>query len=157
MLSLVPVVVSDKFFFIDISYVKEIITKKEFFLIPKVPDFTVGVVNIRGEIIPAFNLSSLLFGSKSYLFKERFIDYLVLVYVDNKKMGFVVDKIGKVVYVDESNIKGYTENIWKDVRFLKFFVEVSEPKVLGGVLDIEGILKYIDKANKDLYKVGGKL
>ncbi|MGB9621667.1 MAG: chemotaxis protein CheW, partial [Brevinematia bacterium] len=62
MLSLVPVVVSDKFFFIDISYVKEIITKKEFFLIPKVPDFTVGVVNIRGEIIPAFNLSSLLFG-----------------------------------------------------------------------------------------------
>lgn len=157
MLSLVPILVDDRFFFIDISYVKEILPKKEFFVVPKVPDFTVGIVNVRGEIIPVFNLRTILFGRKGDDFKDGVISYLVLINVSGKRMGLAVDKVSKVVYVSEDNIKEYTESIWKDIRFLKFFVEVKELNVLGGVIDVEGILKYIGKSNNLFYRRGGKL
>lgn len=151
MLSLVPTSVENRFFGIEISQVVEVITQKEFFVVPKVPEFTVGLVNIRGEIVPVFSLASILFGRKKEL-SSTFLQNLVVCRVLEKKFCFLVDKIYKVVYAGENNIKTYTENIWKDVKFIKFFVELEEIGGLIGVLDVENVVKYIDKSNREFYR-----
>ncbi|MEN2997613.1 MAG: chemotaxis protein CheW [Brevinematia bacterium] len=151
MISIIPITVNDRFFGIEIDQVVEIITQKEFFLVPKVPEFTIGLVNIRGEIVPVFSLSSILFGKKAQM-TELILQNLVVCRVNEKKLCFFVDKIYKVVYVKEENIKNYAENIWKDVKFIKYFVEIEEFENLIGVLDVENIVNYIDNSNREFYK-----
>lgn len=150
MISIIPVNVNNRFFGIEISQVVEIITQKEFFVVPKVPEYTIGLVNIRGEIVPAFSLSNILFGKKTEI-KDNYLQNLVVCKVSNKKLCFAVDKIYKVVYITEENIKSYTENIWKDVKFIKFFGDIKEIGLVG-VLDIENVVRYIDKSNREFYK-----
>lgn len=152
MISLIPIDVNNRFFGIEINQIVEIITQKEFFIVPKVPDFTIGLVNIRGEIIPVFSLSTILFGIKKNI-TDNFLQNLIVCKVEEKKLCFLVDKLFKVKYVSEDNIKSYTENIWKDVRFIKFFVDIKDIGGLVGVLDVENIVKYIDKSNKEFYKL----
>ncbi|MFN4244522.1 MAG: chemotaxis protein CheW [Brevinematia bacterium] len=151
MISIIPVSVNNKLFGIEISYISEIITQKEFFIVPKVPSFTIGLVNIRGEIIPVFNLGTVLFNLKGE-FKDKILQNVVLCGVFEKKFCLFVDKIYKVVYAGDESIKSYTENIWKDVKFIKFFVDVKELGSLVGVLDMENIVKYIEKANVGFYR-----
>lgn len=150
MISIIPVNVNNRYFGIEIERVVEIITQKEFFLVPKVPEYTIGLVNIRGEIVPAFSLSNILFGTKTKM-ESNYLQNLVVCKVENKKLCFSVDKIFKVVYITEENIKSYTENIWKDVKFIKFFGNVKDLGLVG-ILDIENVVKYIDKSNREFYK-----
>jgi len=145
----IPLEVNSRVFGIEISYIKEVIVKREFFRVPKVPDFTVGFINLRGEVVPCFDLQNILFGTKRG-FESGVIDFAIMIRVSGKNLGFVVDKVMKVMYVDETKIKGHIESIWKDVRFVKYFVEVSDS--LMAVIDVESVLKYIDKINKEFYK-----
>ncbi|MCX8028379.1 MAG: chemotaxis protein CheW [Brevinematales bacterium] len=151
-LSLIPISIDNKFFGIEIDNVVEIISSKEFFIIPKVPSFTVGLVNIRGEIIPVFSLKNILFGTKQDITGNTLTN-IITCKVNDKKLCLLVDKLYKVIYASDENIKSYTENIWKDLRFIKFFVDVKEFNALIGVIDIQNIIKYIDKTNKDFYKL----
>jgi purine-binding chemotaxis protein CheW len=145
----VPLEVNNRVFGIEISYIKELIVKKEFFVVPKVPDFTVGFINLRGEVVPCFDLQNILFGTKRK-FDGDVINFAVMLRVSGKSLGFVVDKVMKVMYIDETNLKGYIEDIWKDVKFVKYFIEVSNS--LMAIIDVESVLKYIDKVNKEFYK-----
>lgn len=151
MLSIAPVSLDNRFFGIEIDNIVEIVTNKEFFVIPKVPSFTVGLVNMRGEIIPVFNLGTILFGTTKEI-NGNILNNIITCKVGEKKMCLLVDKIYKVVYAEESDVKNYTENIWKDLKFVKFFVEVKELNTLIGVIDVESIVKYIDKSNKEFYR-----
>lgn len=151
MLSIIPVSVDNRFFGIEIENVVEIITNKEFFVIPKVPSFTVGLVNVRGEIIPVFSLGTILFGTRKEI-NGNILNNIITCRVGDKKMCLLVDKLYKVVYAEELDIRSYTENIWKDLKFVKFFVDVKDLSTLVGVIDVESIVKYIDKSNREFYK-----
>lgn len=150
MISIIPINVNNRFFGIEINYVVEIITQKEYFVVPMVPEYTIGLVNIRGEIVPTFSLANILFGKKTEI-KDNYLQNLVVCKILNKKLCFLVDKIYKVVYIPEESIKSYTENIWKDVKFIKFFGDVKEIGLIG-ILDAENVVRYIDKSNREFYK-----
>jgi len=149
MISIIPVEINNKTFGIEISYIKEVIVKKDFFLVPKVPEFTLGFINLRGEVTPCFDLQNILFGTKVQT-NGNIIEFAILVKASGKSFAFVVNKVMKVIYIDESQLKSYIENIWKDVKFVKYFVEMSNS--LMAIVDVENILKYIDKTNKEFYK-----
>ena len=93
---------------IDISYAQEIIRIPKFTKIPNVPVFVEGVFNLRGKVIPVFDLK------KRFRFNqtERGIDSrLLILEMDGMKAGIVVDDVSEVIMIDEQSLQNLNDEI----------------------------------------------
>ena len=95
-------VLSDEEYGLEILKVREIISVMEITPVPQTPDFIKGVINLRGKVIPVFDLR-LKFGmpEKSYT-KET---CTIVVDVRGLLMGIVVDTVSEVLDIAESDIE----------------------------------------------------
>lgn len=75
---------------VETSFVKEVITLKEITPIPGVPEFVMGVINFRGEIISVLNLKT-LFGLKEKGLTE--MNKVLILRNDKMSFGLVADAI----------------------------------------------------------------
>ena len=87
---------------LEILKVKEVIRIKEITKLPKAPDFVKGVINLRGDVIPIIDLR-VKFG----LIQERYSSAtrVIVVEVDGKSMGIVVDSVSHVIRIDDDQIE----------------------------------------------------
>lgn len=87
---------------VPIQTIEEIIGQQEISLLPNVPDFIKGVINLRGEIVPIMDLR-LKFGlvPKEY---TQFTVFLI-VRVDDRLMGMVVDNVADVLVIEPSKVQ----------------------------------------------------
>lgn len=86
----------------DITQVREIIRVGEITSIPQAPPDIPGVINLRGQITTVVNLR------KRMGMEDREADgnsRIVLVEVDRKTVGLVVDSVTEVMYVTASQIE----------------------------------------------------
>ena len=88
---------------------------------PKVPDFILGVINVRGEIIPVLDLrKKLLLPQKEF---DKF-DVIIVLESSDEKLGILVDEVNDVVPIPnekKSPPPDYIENI--DTRFIFYICE----------------------------------
>ena len=69
---------------------QEIIKLKKIVPVPQMPDFCLGIINMRGTIIPVFDLR------RKFLLPEKEFNNLtrlIIANVDNTRISFVVDEI----------------------------------------------------------------
>jgi len=87
---------------VPIQTIEEIIGLQEISLLPNVPGFIRGVINLRGEIVPIMDLR-LKFGldPKEY---TPFTVFLI-VRVDDRIMGLIVDNVADVLVIDPSKVQ----------------------------------------------------
>jgi len=87
---------------VPIQTIEEIIGQQEISLLPNVPNFIKGVINLRGEIVPIMDLR-LKFGLPP---KEctQFTVFLI-VRVDERLMGMVVDNVADVLVIEPSKVQ----------------------------------------------------
>jgi purine-binding chemotaxis protein CheW len=78
-------------FGIDINRVVEILKAQRIHLLPQLPSFLAGVVNIRGEVIPLLDLRK-RFGISSSSKKER----IIVVRSESEKVGLLVDGVKEI-------------------------------------------------------------
>ena len=100
---LVGFFIGDEMFGVDILTVQEIIRDSPITPIPDAPDFLEGVINLRGSIIPVIDLRKRL-----KLVKPANLDlevWIIILTVEGRVTGFVVDRVTKVLQVPESSIK----------------------------------------------------
>ena len=91
---IVSFMLGQQFYAIDIMAVKEIINATRFTRIPNALDFVMGVLNIRGEIIPIINLAKMFhLDSDDTSGVER---QIIVIKIDSLSIGLVVDKISQV-------------------------------------------------------------
>ena len=103
MKQLVGFVIGEELFGVDILSVQEIIRDTAITAIPDAPDFLEGVINLRGNIIPVIDLRRRL-----KLVRAADIDpdgWIVILGVEGRMTGFVVDRVTKVLNVPEDSIK----------------------------------------------------
>lgn len=86
---------------IDICHVVEIIQVCAITWVPDTPDYLKGIINLRGSIIPALDVR-LRFRKveKEY---DSLTCIIVIEYKDYK-VGFIVDTVDEVMYIDEENM-----------------------------------------------------
>ncbi|MDE6068718.1 MAG: chemotaxis protein CheW, partial [Treponemataceae bacterium] len=89
---------------IDIMHVKEIAKASRFTYVPNTMPFVIGVYNLRGEIIPIIDLRK-FFGIEVPPRTEDQLENMLIITVEEHVFGFVVDKIDRVVGVQESTIQ----------------------------------------------------
>lgn len=88
-------------FGVPISLVHEIVRLPDITAVPEAPDYVEGVINLRGKIISVIDLRK--------RFKEREItpnkkNRILVVEVDRKMVGLIVDAASEVLKVPETEI-----------------------------------------------------
>ena len=86
---------------VSTNYVIEIITNHTITMLPLVPDYVKGIINLRGQIIPIIDIR-LRMGKPA-------IDYtnttcIIVLNIDSAYIGIIVDAVQQVVDIDRSKI-----------------------------------------------------
>ena len=92
---------SKKLFGINIGKVVQIISYQAITTIPEFPPYAVGVINLRGEVIPIIDFA-MLFGEDKKEYNER--TCIIVTKIKNSYMGFIVDAMDEVTKITEENI-----------------------------------------------------
>jgi purine-binding chemotaxis protein CheW len=115
---------------VDIMNVKEIAKADKFTYVPNAASFVRGVYNLRGDIIPIIDLRAFF-----HLPQERKLDgqeNMLILRIDDRVYGTIVDKIDKVVGINSENIQP-PHPIFGDINI----------KFISGVVEKEGDLYII--------------
>ncbi len=86
---------------IDINCVQEVIRPRQITPLPQLPDFVLGVMNIRGSVVPVFDLRR-----KLHLATKQMDDHsrIVLVQIDGALGSYLVDEVLDNIKLDSSKL-----------------------------------------------------
>jgi purine-binding chemotaxis protein CheW len=86
---------------LELLRVKEVIRVREITWLPKAPSFVKGIINLRGDVIPIIDLRDKFgLGSREHTATTR----VIVVEVDSRLMGMVVDSASQVVRIPADQI-----------------------------------------------------
>jgi len=122
---------------VDILAVREIRAWSRVTRIPQTPDYLLGVLNLRGAIVPIMDLR-LRFGLPRESYGDTTV--IIIVAVDERLFGIVVDAVSDVVDIDTAAIRPVPNmGAVVDTRYLKGLVVNAEQMVL--LLDVEKLMR----------------
>lgn len=87
---------------VPIQAIEEIIGCQDISLLPNVPPFIKGVINLRGELVPVLDLR-LKFGLEPREYTP--LTVFLIVRVDTRVMGMVVDNVADVLVIDPARVQ----------------------------------------------------
>lgn len=93
---------ADEWYAVDIDHVKEILPPQSLTILPNVPDHVVGIISLRGIIVPIVHLK-LLFGLPSS--EDGVQGRVMVVAKGDVVVGVMVDAADQVVPVPNSKIE----------------------------------------------------
>lgn len=86
---------------LEIHCVREVIRVPRITPVPQMPDFCLGVINLRGNVIPLFDLRR-KFGLQEKMFDD--LTKILVASLSNVSIGFVADEVLENIKLDESQI-----------------------------------------------------
>lgn len=122
---------------IDIMKIKEIAKAGRFTYVPNTLPFVLGVYNLRGDIIPIFDLR-LFFNIEVEERQEGSLENMLICSIGEQTFGIVVDVIDKVVGIQKATIQP-PHPLFGDIniKYIQGVVEVNNRLYI--LLDIEKI------------------
>lgn len=122
----------DEIYGINIFDVKEIIAMMRTAPVPRTPHYIKGVMNLRGNIIPVVDMR-LKFDMPQK--DPEMYTAIIIINIEGKNIGFIVDKVEEVVNVDEQHIAPPPEfGSSIDTRFISKMAKYKESVVM--ILDL---------------------
>ncbi len=95
-------VLGTEFYGLDIQYVREIIGVQRITVLPDVPPWIKGVINLRGKVIPIMDVRA------RFHIEERAYDdrtCIIVINVNDWWVGLVVDTVSEVVDISNEQIE----------------------------------------------------
>lgn len=133
--------VGEQDFCLDISFVREIRGWTPATVLPHAPDFVLGVINLRGAIVPIVDLASRL-GLGATQPDDRHV--IVIAVVGQQTVGFLVDSVADIIGVAPAAIQPTPEVASQStVLFIKGVIAL-EDRMLR-LIDISTILPPISE------------
>jgi len=134
---LITFILGEEKYGLNILKVRELISFPEGLTrIPGVPDYIIGMFNLRGLVIPVMDLREKfnMSGEERHEFSV-----IIIVEVDNKSIGITVDSVSDVIFVKEDDIQETTElAVNVDTKFIKGVAKTKDEMVI--LLDIDFLL-----------------
>jgi len=119
---------------VNILDIREIVSCRKITAIARAPEFVMGLMNLRGQILTVLDIGVLFGFEKRAVTKESFV-----IIFKQKNLGFIVDRIGDVVGVDPAHIESIPANIDPGIQTYMAHV-INLPEELLMMLDAEKIL-----------------
>ena len=132
---------------VDIMNVKEIAKADKFTFVPNAASFVRGVYNLRGDIIPIIDLRA--FFHLPVQHKDDNIENMLILRIEDRVYGTIVDKIDKVVGVNSESIQP-PHPIFGDIN-IKFISGVVEKQ--GNLYIILDVVRIFSQSEDDKTKV----
>lgn len=105
---------------IEIQYITEIISIQSITIVPRVPDYIKGVINIRGKVIPVMSVRK-RFGKEEIPYDER--TCIIVIEWDGVSVGLIVDRVREVCIVSPDQISATPD--YKNVntnRYIRYII-----------------------------------
>ncbi|MDP2214935.1 chemotaxis protein CheW [Phenylobacterium sp.] len=99
---LITVVIGEQRFAIDIQLVREIRGWTTSTPLPNAPDYVLGVINLRGAVLPVLNLAARLGLPAS---EVRASSVVIVVDLVGRTVGLLVDAVSDIINVGEGEIQ----------------------------------------------------
>ncbi len=121
----------------DILKIQEINKHMEMTKVPQAPEYVMGILNLRGQIVTIIDLCKKLNNSSTELSdKSRNI----IVHSENEYIGLMVDRISDIVQADWDKIEPPPANIGAiQANYLKGVFKTANSLI--GILDADEVLK----------------
>jgi purine-binding chemotaxis protein CheW len=121
---------------IGVDDVKEVLKNRELTALPNAPDYILGVMALRGPIIPVIDLCKRL-GVSPGVRDEK--SRIMVVDLGEEAVGVIVDRVTGVVKIHPDSIRPVPETIEKGAEYLrgiarkddKLYILLDEAKALG--------------------------
>jgi len=129
-------------FAIDIALTKEIVTMRPITPIPETEDYVLGVMNLRGSLVPVLDLRKRLrAGSESAASGKTQAEIrIIIARVDGKQTGLVVDGASEVIRVTDEMIESPPDVITEiGAEYIGGIINLSDRFIT--VLDLDRALK----------------
>ena len=112
---------------LEIEKVQEVIRMKTIKKLPSTPEFILGVMNLRGNIIPVVGLRE-----KFGLDKQEVQTFTRIIVVNHKDklVGMVVDQVNQVISVAPENIEGNPDMVNEKTRALVRGVAKADDRIV---------------------------
>lgn len=133
LLQFVTFYIGEELYGVNIYKVREVIKLLEITSVPRSANYVVGVINLRGQVIPVIDLRARLsLPVKDYDKHTR----IIISEVKGKNVGMIVDRMNKVERVAESNIKKETNVISSiDADFIERIGKINDTIMV--VIDLD--------------------
>ncbi len=106
---------------VSILAIREIVPKFKITEVQKSPEFVLGLMNLRGQILTVFDVGVLLGFEKRHIHSDSHV-----IIFKHKEVGFIVDQIGDVVGANEKNIESIPANIEPEIqKYMESIVNLS--------------------------------
>ena len=129
---------SKEFVGVPIEQVIEITSNKDITPVPKAPSYVIGVMNLRGKIVPVINLKEHLgipFNIPENIYRENKI---VILETPKGEVGIVVDEIiGSIKFPEDEILPEPIGTVGIDVKFISGVVQLDSELLI--ILNIESI------------------
>lgn len=134
-------IVEDEFFGLELLAVHEILKPVPITRVPNVEDYILGVINLRGEIIPILDLKKRFdLGYTDLRASSRFI----VIMQNEKRIGIFVDEVKQVLKVPESCLSYTTDDLHLSYgKLIDSVSRMNEQLILN--LDIEELVGFINE------------
>ncbi len=93
--------IGEEFYGIDIMFVTEIVGIQPITVIPELPDYIKGIINLRGKIIPVMD-ARLKFKKPEREYNDR--TCIIVIDVSELSIGVIVDAVSEVLTITDENI-----------------------------------------------------
>jgi len=134
---------------VDIMNVKEIAKADKFTYVPNAASFVRGVYNLRGDIIPIIDLR--MFFHLPVDTKKDSLENMLILRIEERVYGTIVDKIDKVVGINTENIQP-PHPIFGDIN-IKFISGVVEKQ--GDLYIILDVIRIFSQSEEEKQKTRG--
>ena len=126
---------------VAISHVQEITEIKSITSVPNTPSFVEGIINLRGKIVPIVSIKKRFdLPLEGEVSEQR----IIIINLNEKQAGFIVDDASQVLTMDESQIEGPPELIAGVDRDYIIGIGKVDEKIIV-LLDLEKILNEQEK------------
>lgn len=123
----------------DIQNVVSIEKAKELSTIPKIPEYMVGIVNIRGQIIPVMDTSSLLCNHNIKINEHT---RYILIETNETIIALMVEKMNEIIEIASDEVKPVKSLATGSNDFIKG-VALQENRIIT-MLDIDILLSSLN-------------
>jgi purine-binding chemotaxis protein CheW len=100
-LQLVPFFLDDHFYALYLDVVERVIPAVEITPLPKAPEIVMGLINIRGKIIPALNIR------RQFRLPDReteLTDHFIVASTSKRTVALPADSVGGVIQISDEEI-----------------------------------------------------
>lgn len=135
----IVVKLGDEQYGIDISYIDNIVRVQRITRVPKSQNYYVGVINLRGEVVPIMSLRR-RFELEDDVYQNS--TRIIIIRIEDQSMiGFIVDEVQEVVNLNPAKIEKPTFKLdEKQASFLAGIGKKADESLIS-LLDIVAVVE----------------